>query len=114
GAPGVAAQRIRTDREGGRVNMALDHQRIQNFSDALDAARLALRAGGFNANDEALVNALASVLSADGPQSTAAHSLNYLRLHLAGSGSDECSTLLEMAGEDTRSDADTIEGSTAK
>ncbi|HEX6239462.1 MAG TPA: M35 family metallo-endopeptidase, partial [Polyangiales bacterium] len=47
------------------------------------------------------------------PRSTAARSLDYLRLHLAGAGKDECSTFLSMAGETAMDDASAVEGATA-
>jgi hypothetical protein len=100
--------------------MTIDHQRILNLSDALEATRAALEAGGFNASEEALVSSLASLVAADGPRSTAARSLEYLRVHLAGSGSDECSTFLAMLSDAHdgalragAAKAETIEGATA-
>jgi hypothetical protein len=59
--------------------MTIDHSRILNFSDALEATRVALSASGFNTSDEALISALAAVVAADGPRGTAARGLEFLR-----------------------------------
>ena len=92
--------------------MAIDHAKVLNFTDALEATRMALGTKGFRAADEALVKELGAMVVADGPSATHAPSLDRLRLRIA-SGGDDCTTLFEIAGLAGLADGAAIEGDAA-
>jgi hypothetical protein len=79
--------------------VTVDHSKVANFSDAFEAARVALASKGFRADDEMLVKQLKSAFGTEGLSGTAAPSLDRLRTRVGAGGKDEGVNLFEVAGQ---------------